>query len=128
MANSFNNKIPTTKFFSGSKINKREKAVSQSIYGVAVTDSDYTITSIDGIDHIRNTGANTITLPNAAENKGRCIGFIQVDANIMTIAQNADSANIDGLNLDFTSLDAADDWADLYCTGTEWIIIRQSIA
>lgn len=128
MANVFHNKIPTSKFFSGSKVNKREKAASQSIISVAVTDSAYSITSIDGIDCFRNTGAVTITLPNAIENKGRCIKFIQTDANILTIAQNADDANINGADADFTDCDAADDWVELYSTGTEWIILSQNIA
>lgn len=128
MANVFHNKVSTTKFFSGSKINKREKAVSQSIATVAVTDSAYSIASDDGIDCFRNAGAVTITLPPAAENKGRCITFLQTDVNTLTIAQNADSANIDGADSDFTSLDAADDWAELYCTGSEWIILKQNIS
>lgn len=126
MANVFHNKISTTKFFKGSNIGKREKAVSQNISTVAVTDADYAITTIDGVDCVKNTGANTITLPNSAENTGRCITIIQEDTAALVIAQNADDANINGVDGNLTSLETAEDWVELFSTGTEWIIIKRN--
>ena len=93
-----------------------------------VSDGDAVIQEDDGINFVRNTGANAITLPEAKRSVGRTICFLQADANIMTITQNADDANIDGADANFTSLDAADDWAELFCDGSEWIIVRQHIA
>lgn len=126
MANSTKNPRAEASF--PGKFNKRENRASTHNYSCAVTDSDLTLTSSDGINYVRNSGANTITLPPASDNKGRTIAFLQADLNTMTIAQNADSANIDGADADFTALDAADDCCDLFCTGTEWIIVRSSIS
>lgn len=108
--------------------NKREGKLHTTNNTVLISDAAYSFESDDGINYVRNTGAVTITLPNAAANKGRCICFLQTDAAVLTIAQNADGANIDGANADFTALDAADDWAELYSTGTEWIVVKQNIA
>jgi hypothetical protein len=110
------------------KFNKRENRASTHNFSCAITDAALELQSDDGINFIRNTGEVTITLPPAAENTGRCISFLQVDAEVLTIAQNADGANIDGADADFDALDAADDWVELYCTGEEWIIVKQSIA
>ena len=129
MANVTHNPIKSTKFFKGTNINKREKAASQSMKTLAVIDSALTITSDDGIDYIRATATATATLPKAAENKGRClVCFNQDSGDTLTIAQNADGANIDGAGSNFTITGADDEWVELYCTGTEWIIVRQSNA
>lgn len=126
MANSIKNARSSSKY--PSKFNKREISASMRNFSLAVTDSALSLSPDDGITHVRNTGAVTITLPAAAESKGRCISFLQTDAAVLTIAQNADGANIDGADANFTSLDAADDQVELFCDGSEWIIVRQHIA
>jgi hypothetical protein len=128
MANVTHNAIKSTKFHNGKNVNKREKRGSQVVTTMVESDTAFSLETEDGIDCIRNTGAVTITLPKVAENKGRCICFLQVDAAILTIAQNADGANIDGANADFTDCDAADDWVELYSTGSEWLIRSLNIA
>jgi hypothetical protein len=96
---------------------------------VIVADSAVTLLTDDGVDVVRGTAALTVTLPKASENKGRCICFINQDAaETMTIAQFASGENIDGADASFTALDAEDDWVELYCTGSEWIIIKKNIA
>lgn len=129
MANVTHNPINTSKFFKGNNVNKREKSVSQSSYSVIVADTSFSLTSTDGIDAVRATATLTATLPNAAENKGRCICFINQDlADTLTIAQNADGANIDGAASNLTITGADDEWVELYCTGTEWIILKGNLA
>lgn len=115
------------------KFNKRENRLITYGYTAIVADSDFSIDDTDGIQFVRAdaTGGDvTATLPKAATNKGRVITFLLGTAatNSLIIAQNADDANIDGADANFTALDADDDWIDLYCTGDEWIIVRQSIA
>lgn len=126
MANSIKNQKYSSKY--PARFNAREGAARDRNNSLLVSDSAYSILSDDGINFIRNSGAVTITLPKAAENKGRCICFLQADANVLTIAQNADGANIDGANSDFVDLDAANDFAEFFCDGSEWIIVKQYIA
>lgn len=128
MANSISNQKRPSRFPLGTGFNKREARMSSHCHSCAVVDSAFSLSSDDGIDYVRSSGAITVTLPKAAESAGRRITFLQSDANILTIAQNADGANIDGAASDFTSLDAADDWAEFFCTGSEWIIVKQVIA
>lgn len=108
------------------KANRREARLSSHNHSAAVTDGDFTVEADDGIDFVRNTGANDITLPAAAQSKGRKITLLQASAHTMTVAAS-DGADIDG-GASFTALDAADDWCTLFCTGEEWIIVAQSIA
>jgi hypothetical protein len=111
------------------EFNTRENRLIRHGHSVLVSSAEsFSLSDEDSISAIRKTGASTVTLPPAATSKGRIYSFIQTDAAILTIAQNADSANIDGANADFTALDAADDWCELFCTGSEWIILKQHIA
>lgn len=126
MANSLKNQKLSSKF--PLKFNKREGKLTGGNNSLMVADTAFSLLSDDGINFVRGTAAITITLPPAAENKGRLITFLTDAANLLTIGQNTDSANIDGANADFTGLDAADDFLDLFCDGTEWIIVREFIA
>ena len=126
MANSIKNQKYSSKY--PARFNKREGAARDRNNSLLISDADYSILADDGINYIRNSGANSMTLPVAAENKGRVICFLQADANILTIAQNADSANINGADADFADCDAADDFVELFCDGSEWIIVKQYIS
>ena len=128
MSTLHNRKLTANHPSKAQRFNKREARASSTLNSLVETDADYTIEADDGIDFVANTGANTVTLPPAAESKGRCIRFRQTDANILTIAQNADGADIDGADADFTDCDAAEDWVELFCTGTEWLVTSQVIA
>ena len=111
------------------KFNQRENRASTHNNSLLVTNTEtVALATDDAISFVRNTGTSTVTLPPAAENTGRCICFLQTDAATLTIAQNASGENIDGADASFTALDAADDWAELFCTGSEWIITKQHIA
>lgn len=126
MANAVHNPRRSAKY--PAKFNQRENRASTHNYSMAVIDSALALKSDDGISFVRATAAATATLPPAAENKGRTICFLQSAAATLTVAQNADGADIDGADADFTSLDAADDWAEFFCTGSEWLIVKQHIA
>lgn len=113
----------------GDAFNTRENRASDHNKSCLVSSAEsVALVEEDCISFVRNLGASTITLPPAGSSQGRCISFLQADAAILTVAQNADDANIDGADADFTSLDAADDWAELFCTGSEWLIVKQHIA
>ena len=77
MANQNNNK----KYVSGFpvRLNKREGRISTHGSSVLVSDSDFSVEDDDGINCIRNSGANSMTLPKAVNNKGRCLSFLQAD-------------------------------------------------
>ena len=91
---------------------------------VSVTD-DHTITT-EGL--IFSTGENTVTLPDCSENAGRSIKFVQIDANTLTIAQNADGAYINGVDSDYTTCDAALDTVTLSSDGSAWYITSVNVA
>ena len=110
------------------KFNKRENSANIRNNTLALIDSALVITDEDGINFVRATASSAATLPNAIKNKGRCITFLVQDATeTLTITQNADDANIDGADSNFSLVSAtiADVWIELYSTGTEWIIVRQ---
>jgi hypothetical protein len=94
----------------------------------AAAASDYAMLADDGIETAFANDAITLTLPVAASNKGRRILFVQLAAAVLTIAQNADDANIDGADADYVALDAANDRAELVSTGTEWLVVSSTIA
>ena len=113
----------------------RDKKLPMIQNSLAVLDSDYSITNEDGINFFRaeisNAADLNITMPDAKANEGRVITFFLGDANTsykINLVQNSDGANIDGADATFTALDADDDWCDMFSTGSEWIIIRQSIS
>ena len=117
--------------------NKREEKVIETAlhtaptYGVkeiAASGDDYAITNTDGYSTFLVNDAVTITLPNASENVGRRFLFIQKAAATLTIAQNADDANINGADADYTTADAAGDRIELVSTGTEWLAVSSTIA
>lgn len=114
--------------------NKRELKVLQTAFANAPsqkaksTTSAYAIAADDGVEVIVNAGAVTVTMPNALANKGRRILFVQTTANVLTIAQNADDANIDGADANYVALDAAGDRAEFVSTGTEWLVVSSTIA
>ena len=126
MANSVKNPRVSSKY--PQRFNKRENRGSTHQHTLLVSDAAYTILTTDSIAFVRNTGAVSITLPDAGENVGRCIKFIQVDLDQLTIVQAADGANIDGADASFTGCDAADDQVELYCDGSEWLVTAQNIA
>ena len=65
--------------------NKRENRLVDYANTVAVLSAEsLALDSVDGIRFIRNSGTSTVTLPEAAANKGRMISFLQVDANYCT--------------------------------------------
>jgi hypothetical protein len=117
--------------------NKREKKVietaltSAALHGVksfAASAPDYAITTTDGYHTFIVNDAVTITLPDASDNEGRRLLFIQKAAAVLTIAQNADSAEIAGANANYVALDAAGDRAELASDGTEWVVVSSTIA
>jgi hypothetical protein len=119
------------------RMNKRESRMFQAAVDQALASApslsansvsaDYAILQEDGYMTILSTGANTVTMPVAADNTGRQITFVQLDNNIMTIAQNADSANIDDVNGNYTDLNTADDRSTFLSTGTEWLLMHNTI-
>jgi len=127
MANATHNPIKSTKFHNGKNVNKREKRGREISNTLVDADTAFEILTDDGVDFVRGTAAITVTLPKAAENKGRCLKFLTRDAETLTIGQNADSANIDGVDADLATLVGIDDCLELFCTGSEWIIIASSI-
>lgn len=108
-----------------------ETALSDTTYGVselAAAAADYAITDTDGYSTFIVNDAITVTLPDASDNAGRRILFIQLGTATLTIAQNADGANINGAGADLTTLDAAGDRAELVSTGSEWLVVSSTIA
>lgn len=115
------NSIKTTKFFSGSQINKREKSASQSITTLSTITADITITSTDGIDYINadtTGGAIAVTLPAEAESKGRCLCV-----NLETDGGTDVTIDDDGGST-IATLDTATNWVEVYCTGAAWVITK----
>jgi hypothetical protein len=117
--------------------NNREKKLMETVfataptYGVkecAASAADYAITNTDGYNCFIVNDAITITLPDASENTGRRILFIQKAGAVLTVAQNTDGANIAGADANYTSLDAAGDRAELVSSGTEWLVVSSTIA
>lgn len=84
----------------------------------AVVSGDHSITTEGAVV---NTGANAITMP-AVATVGRTIVFVQVDAAVMTITQNADGAEINGVDASYTALDNALDTATFISDGTQWLL------
>lgn len=119
------------------KHNKRELKLIETVYAnassrkvveLAAAAADYAITNTDGYEVVLVNDAITVTLPDASENAGRRILFVQKAAEVLTVAQNADGANIAGSDADYTALDAAGDRAELVSTGAEWLIVSSTIA
>lgn len=119
------------------KHNKRELKLIETVYAnlasrksaeFAAAAADYAILDADGYEVILVNDQITITLPAASTNAGRRILFVQKAAAVLTVAQNADGANIAGADSDYTSLDAAGDRAELVCTGAEWLVVSSTIA
>lgn len=108
------------------KTGKRDlKVIEQN--GVAVLSAEtYTIRSKDNIRFVRNTGASTVNLPPAAENVGRAISFIQVNAAVLTI-DGYEAEQVNG-GATFVDLDAADDNATIVSDGSAWLVVASSIA
>ena len=108
-----------------------ETALSDTTYGVselAAAAADYAITATDGYSTFIVNDAITVTLPDASDNAGRRILFVQLGTATLTIAQNADDANINGADADLTTLDAAGDRIELVSTGAEWLAVSSTIA
>lgn len=125
----YHNRRRVSSYPDADMFNQRENRLVDHAHTLLVSSAEsVALSDTDGVSFVRNAGVSTVTLPPAASCKGRVISFLQVDANTLTIGQNADGANIDGADADFTALDAADDWAELFCTGSEWIILKQHIA
>ena len=134
------NKITYTRDSAGdyqTRFNKRELKVLETAltdsnqYGVsslAAAAADYAITDVDGYSTFVVNDAITITMPAAATNVGRILTFSLVAAAVLTIAQNADDANIGGADADYTTLDAAGDSAQFVCNGAQWVLIGSTIA
>ena len=80
----------------------------------------------DGIRTVVVNDAITITMPPVATSVGRKITFVQLSAAVLTIAQNADDANIAGADTDFIFLDAASDYAEVVSDGLEWLVAGQA--
>ena len=117
--------------------NYREKKVietalanvpSYAVSELAASAADYAILDKDGYGVFIVNDAITITLPDASDNAGRRILFIQLGTAVLTIEQNADDANIAGADSDYTALDAAGDRAELVSTGAEWLVVSSTIA
>ena len=116
-------------------LNTREKKVIEAVNGnpllrvksIAGT-TPYAILAKDGFDTFIVNDAVTITMPVAADNEGRKISFIQKAAAVLTVAQNADDANIGGADTNFVSMDAAGDRAEFICDGAEWLTVSSTIA
>jgi len=117
-------------------INTREKRVVEAVIGnpslqvksIAATGADYAVLDRDGYATFVVNDAVTITLPEAAANEGRRLLFIQKGTAVLTIAQNADAADIAGANSDYVSADAAGDRVELVSDGTEWLVVSSTIA
>jgi len=120
MANELHNQKLPSRY--PAKFNKRENRASTHNNSLVETDSAFTFTTSDGINACKNTGANTLTFPDANENKGRCLSIRQEDAATPTFANN------DGATIESATLAAAGDWVEYFCTGTEWVIQKQFIA
>ena len=117
--------------------NKREKRLIDTIYSnseahgvseLAAEAADYAITTLDGYKVFIVNDGITITLPDASDNAGRKILFIQLGSATLVIGQNADDANIAGADADLTTLNAAGDRIELVSTGIEWLEISSTIA
>jgi DNA topoisomerase IB len=108
-------------------INKLAAASPKVSYSAAAAD-DFAIATGDGVTQVVVNDAIAVTLPPAADNVGRSIYFCQRGSATLTITQNADGANIAGADASYTALDAANDFANLYCDGTEWILFGTAIA
>jgi hypothetical protein len=91
----------------------------------AASAADYAILDDDGISTVVVNDAITITMPAPATNVGRKILFVQKAAAVLTIAQNA-SENIAGAAASFVFLDAAGDYAEFVCDGTDWLLADQT--
>jgi len=117
-------------------LNTREKKVIEAVNGnpllrvksIAASGADYAILAKDGFDTFIVTDAVTITMPVAADNEGRKISFVQKAAAVLTVAQNADDANIGGADENFVSMDAAGDRAEFICDGAQWLTVSSTIA
>ena len=106
------------------QFNTRENRLIRYGHSLLVSSAEsVSLEDEDAISMIRNTGASTITLPPAASNKGRSIKFFQTDAAVLTIAQNADDANINGADSNFAFTATASNGGELYCDGTEWLFV-----
>lgn len=113
------------------RFNKRENKLASSNYSsIELTSAEaYQITDTDGVDFVHVDGASTVTLPQAASNKGRVITFRAHSTAAVVIARNAtDLANINKAAADFTAMQTADEWVQLFCTGTEWLIVASRTA
>ena len=105
----------------------RDDAKKSGSY-LAAAAADYAITDTDGFSTFVVNDAITITLPAVATNVGRVITFTQIGTATLTIAQNADGAEIAGADADYTALDAGGDTATLICDGVAWFLGFSSIA
>lgn len=89
------------------------------------TSSDYTILNNDGYDIIITSGLSadtTITLPKAAENKGRIIKVINTDGTYDADVTPNGSENINGYNNAWI-INVQYDWVELASNGTGWDVI-----
>jgi len=119
-------------------LNTRERKVIEAVNGnpllrvksIAAAGADYAILAKDGFETFIANDAVTITMPVAADNEGRKISFIQKAAGvtILTVAQNADGANINGADANFVTMNTAGDRAEFICDGAEWLLVSSTIA
>lgn len=135
MANATYNKKEVGLFPQIDSLSGKEKKRMMMSSSLVVADTSFSLTDKDGISHIRvvigGAADVDVTLPKAANNTGRVLKFILGDNNTsykINIVQNADGANIDGADATYALLDATDDQVELFCTGTEWIVVSQNIA
>ena len=118
------------------KHNKRELKVIETVltdstHGtseLAASAADYAITATDGYNTFIVNDAISLTMPNAADNAGRRILFVQLGTAVLTLVQNADDANIAGADANYVAMDAAGDRAELVSTGLEWLVVSSTIA
>ena len=93
---------------------------------LAAAAADTALATGDGYNEVFVNDEITVTMPPAVS--GRRIKFTQIGTAVLTVAQNADDANIAGADTDYVALDAAGDTATFYCDGTEWLLVESSIA
>lgn len=105
-----------------------ENAPTVGVSSLAALAADVVITATDGLETFIVNDAISITLPVAADNIGRKFTFVQLGTAVLTIAQNADDANIGGFDTDFVSCDAAGDRIEIISTGVEWLTVSSTIA
>lgn len=108
MANSLKNARASSKY--PPKFNNRENRQTTHGNTLAVLDAAYTIAVDDAITHVSAAGTFTVTLPTAGASEGRVLKIYQSGAGAITLSPSVTDV----------TLNAAGEWAEIFCDGTTW--------